>query len=220
MAYADLPAKSAGDTITLSNYDQIADNFDACAVDNFTTLGDLFVGTGADAGARLGVGADDSILVADSGEATGLAWQIQPAAIVNNSGAFDPTPDSWVTVTWDSEGVDTDGMHSTGSNTSRLTVPTNGDGLYLVMANIQFDTTSLAAGTGVGLGVRLLVDGTTVYRRLIEEVEVPAFGDVAYCVSGIITLNATHYIEVQVYTTEDIDVTNNSRFEAMWMRRQ
>jgi len=36
--------------------------------------GDLVVGTGADTFSRLGVGANDTILVAASGEATGLKW--------------------------------------------------------------------------------------------------------------------------------------------------
>ena len=36
--------------------------------------GDLVVGTGADAFSRLGVGANNTILVADSAEATGLKW--------------------------------------------------------------------------------------------------------------------------------------------------
>jgi hypothetical protein len=40
----------------------------------FDAKGDLAVGTGADTAARLAVGANDRILMADSGEATGLKW--------------------------------------------------------------------------------------------------------------------------------------------------
>jgi pectate lyase len=36
--------------------------------------GDLIAGTGSDAVARLGVGANDTVLTADSSEATGLKW--------------------------------------------------------------------------------------------------------------------------------------------------
>lgn len=55
----------------------------------FTTLatdtlwdakGDLAVGTAADTAARLAVGANGAILMAASGEATGLKWQATPAA--------------------------------------------------------------------------------------------------------------------------------------------
>jgi hypothetical protein len=36
--------------------------------------GDLIAGTGSDAVARLAVGANDTVLTADSSEATGLKW--------------------------------------------------------------------------------------------------------------------------------------------------
>lgn len=42
--------------------------------DAITTKGDLLAGTGADAFARLGVGANDTVLTADSSTATGLKW--------------------------------------------------------------------------------------------------------------------------------------------------
>jgi hypothetical protein len=44
--------------------------------------GDLVVGTGADTFARLAVGTDGHTLVADSGEATGLKWAVDPVADV------------------------------------------------------------------------------------------------------------------------------------------
>lgn len=47
--------------------------------DAITTKGDLLPGTGADAFARLGVGANGTVLTADSAEVTGLKWAT-PAA--------------------------------------------------------------------------------------------------------------------------------------------
>jgi hypothetical protein len=47
--------------------------------DAITTKGDLLPGTGADAFARLGVGANGTVLTADSAETTGLKWAT-PAA--------------------------------------------------------------------------------------------------------------------------------------------
>ena len=43
--------------------------------------GDLVVGTGADTFSRIAVGANDTVLTADSTEATGLKW-VTPAIVV------------------------------------------------------------------------------------------------------------------------------------------
>jgi hypothetical protein len=75
MAYTAVPTVATGDTWTAANHNTyIRDNFAAGVPDAFTTKGDLFVGTGADAGSRLGVGANDTELVADSSQATGCKW--------------------------------------------------------------------------------------------------------------------------------------------------
>ena len=62
MAFASLPAKGASDTLTLTNYNTIRDNFEETAPGLATAKGDLVVATAANAVARLAVGANDSIL--------------------------------------------------------------------------------------------------------------------------------------------------------------
>lgn len=219
MAYSDLPSKSSGDVFGLSEYEQIRDNFDAGVPDIFSAKGDLAAATGADAAARVVVGDDDAILVADSGQSAGLAWQIQPAVVAYNSTSQDPAVGSWHTLAWDSESVDTDGMHSTVSDTSRLTVPTGGAGIYLVMANVVFDTLSVTAGEPGSYGVRLIVNGTTVYRTVFDEMEASAHHELALHMAGFIELGEGQYVECEVYTSQDIDMTEACRFEAMWQRR-
>jgi hypothetical protein len=49
--------------------------------DAITTKGDLLPGTGADAFARLGVGANGTVLTADSAETTGLKWAAPGGAL-------------------------------------------------------------------------------------------------------------------------------------------
>jgi hypothetical protein len=57
----------------------VASSSGAVATDSiFDALGDLAVGTGANTAAKLTVGSDDTVLVADSGEATGLKWTASP----------------------------------------------------------------------------------------------------------------------------------------------
>ena len=41
-------------------------------------------------------------------------------------------------MTWDSEDFDTDGFHSTSSNTSRITIPSGKGGKYLLVAQTTF----------------------------------------------------------------------------------
>lgn len=219
MAYADIGDKSTGDIFTEAMWDQIRANFQAGVPDIFTTKGDIAVATGADAASRLAVGADDSILVADSGESTGIAWQIQPACRAYNSGAFDPATSSWVSITLDSERFDTDAMHSTSTNTSRITIPTGGDGLYLIGGNIQLDTSGL--GGEADYGLRILLNGATVIAEMQNEENNNI--DVAMSISTLYSLSATDYIELQVYTEEDINVLASSNFSpefwAVWQRR-
>ena len=166
MAYSTMPTKIASDTITLTNYNNIRDNFIAGVPDVFTTKGDLVAATAADTAARVAIGSDDSTLVADSSQSTGLAWQIQPAVRAYNSGNVAVSATTWTTVTCDSERFDTDTMHSTSSNTGRLTVPTNGDGLYLIGANIEVGPASGSFSTSVGVRIRL--NGATVIAETIR----------------------------------------------------
>jgi hypothetical protein len=109
-------------------------------------------------------------------------------------------------------------MHSFASNTSRLTVPANGDGLYIVGCHGEI------AGTGTGsadFGVQVLLNGATVLCR--------DFGDynretqVREC-STLYSLSATDYIEMQVYTEIDVDLIAQSNYSpvlwATWVRMQ
>mgnify|MGYP000860330672 CR=1 FL=1 len=221
MAYSTLPAKVAADTVSLTNWDNIRDNFIASAPDAFTTKGDLFAATGADAGARVAVGANDSILVADSAQTAGLAWQIVPAARVYNSGALALSAGVWTTLTFNSERYDTDAVHSTVTNTGRLTVPSGGDGLYLIGGCVEFDTTSL--GSGVRVGVRILLGGTTTIARQVVY-GIHSDEDTALAINCMYLLSATNYVELQAYSSAGLNVNVTANFSPefwlQWMRRQ
>ena len=102
--------------------------------------GDLVVGTGADTFSRLAVGTNDYVLTADSTQATGLKW----AAAASGSsfvgcratGSTNQTISNTTqtTLNWNTETFDTDGFHSTSSNTSRMTIPSGKAGYYRVDA--------------------------------------------------------------------------------------
>ena len=96
--------------------------------------GDLIVGTGADTVARLAVGTNGHTLVADSAETTGLKWAgiSLPNVIgcaLSKTGADQTIANTTSTeITWNNEYFDTDGFHSTATNTNRITIPTGKGG--------------------------------------------------------------------------------------------
>jgi len=220
MAYAALPSKSAGDTITLTNYTTIKSNFEAGVPDLMAARGDLAVATAADAAARLAAGADGDILVPSSGETTGMAWYTPYFCHVYNDADIDPATSSWVTLTFNSERSDDNGLHSTVSNASRITVPTGGGGVYHISTGVNFDLSTIASGFGV-IGLRVLLNGTTVLRQ-IQHVNNQGALDFTLALSFDYTFSAADYIEVQVYTNEDVNITASGNyspeFSARWVR--
>jgi len=106
---------------------------------------DLLVGTAADTLAALTVGTNGQVLTADSTVSpTGLKWATPASGSTfvgcqvyrtTNLSASNGTTTS---ITYDSEVLDTDGFHSTSTNTDRLTVPTGKGGKYLFNAQISW----------------------------------------------------------------------------------
>lgn len=124
----------------------LRDNLLETAVAKVTTKGDMAIATAANALARLGVGANNSILVADSAATTGVKWQAaMVGARVKNSGTQSCSDGADKKLSWDGEDFDTDTIHDTSTNPERLTATTAGT--YIIIANVQF--TSNATGERV-----------------------------------------------------------------------
>lgn len=137
-----------------------------------------------------------------------------PMAKVRNSGAFSIPNGVFTAMTWDTEDVDSDNMHSTSTNTSRLVAVT--PGWYLVTANVE-----MAANATGARFIRLLVDGVTVIGATGGG---PVLGGANFnaSVSGFVFLAATHYVEVQAYqasggalSTSGVNGSND--FSAVWV---
>jgi hypothetical protein len=118
------------------------------ATSPLTTKGDLYTFSTSDA--RLPVGSNDQILVADSSTATGLKWAAPSAASFVGCLAYasnvtvSVTGGTLTVIPMANEEFDTDGFHSTSTNTGRITIPSGKGGKYLLTA--QWDVNGVASG--------------------------------------------------------------------------
>lgn len=229
MPYTHLPSKVTEEVLTLSNYNTIKNNFAGGVPDVVIAKGDLSVGSGADAATRLAVGADDTTLVADSLQIQGQAWQIQPAARVRNSADLLTGITSWQALTFDAERFDTDGMHSTVTNASRLTVPTGGDGLYLIGGTAKFQITfpGPMGGYFATLGLRVVLNGTTVIVCAGDGYTAYPAASISgtFDITTLYALAAGDYVELQRYASTNspagvlVAANFSPEFWAVWQRR-
>lgn len=122
--------------------------------------GDLISATAADTPARLAVGTNGQVLIADSTTATGLKWGSVSSAFVGcsllNSGSYTISNATNTNLTFDTELYDTDGFHSTSANTDRITIPSGKDGKYLITAAVAFDSNATGERS-----MRLMKNGST-----------------------------------------------------------
>jgi len=110
--------------------------------------GDLIAGTGADAFSRLGVGANNTVLTADSAEATGLKWAAAAA----------PTPSGYTL-------LNSGGTALSGSSTVTISGISNIDSLLIY-------TTNASSSASQGYGVRL--NGDTGFKYNMAGIETNA----------------------------------------------
>ena len=130
---------------------------------------------------------------------------ITPTLPVTNAaqyrcGAYHNTSQSindatFTTVSLNAEDYDVGTMHDTTTNNSRLTVPSGGGGLYLVVAMVVFE----ANATGVR-AARLIKNGSTAAPLQQTGVaNAGASNSVSTTLIDIVALSAGDYIEVQAY---------------------
>jgi hypothetical protein len=112
----------------------------------FDAKGDIIAATADDTASRLAVGANGTVLTADSTEATGLKWATPAsgtpafvgAAAQASSVSLSYTQNTNTLVTFPTENFDTDAFHDTSTNTGRMTIPTGKGGKYMFSASGLF----------------------------------------------------------------------------------
>jgi hypothetical protein len=185
-------------TVTITN--SMATEIDA--------KGDLIVGTGADAFARLAVGTNGHTLVADSTETTGLKWQAAASGStfagcgLTKSAAQAISTTTTTFITFDTEEFDTDAYHSTSSNTSRITIPSGKGGKYLFVMTANF------ASNGSGQRLLMLYKNGAVHKYSTSLAGTASFSFRA-TTSVIVSAVATDYFEFAVYQDSGVSLDIN-----------
>jgi hypothetical protein len=166
-----------------------------------TAKGDLISATAASTVARLAVGSDAQILVADSSVSVGMKWAAASTPAFVGCRVYKAAPLALANATntafpFDTESFDTNSFHDNATNNTRVTIPTGYGGKY----SINF--VSYIEGTGTyAVITRLYVNGaSTDYQQDNKN-----SGEYQTCrLNSVRSLSAGDYIEVYVYQASGV----------------
>lgn len=182
--------------------------------------GDIIAATADNTVARLAVGTNGQVLTADSTTSTGLKWATSsttPTFVgcsVTKSANQTISNNTSTLLTWDTEQFDTDGFHSTTTNTSRITIPSGKNGKY----NITFSVRWVANTTG-RRRIVIRKNGVDAFNGFEAGQSIDATSNTG---SLVMDLVATDYIELYALQTSggnlDVyDTSTGSIFQATYL---
>ena len=137
-----------------------------------------------------------------------------PACSVTKGGVQTAATGTYLVMTFDTENFDSDGLHSTASNTSRITIPAGFGGVWRISGTAYF--TANATGIRSALFVK---NGAGAV--LGEDARPAATGISTICKpSALLSLVAGDYVELWAYQTSggNLDMLATTTFEAHYVR--
>jgi hypothetical protein len=164
------------------------------AKSTLSTTGDIYYASSANTPARLGIGSTGNVLTV----ASGIPSWAAPASgatfvgcLAYRSTSLTVSYNTWTSVPFDDEGVDSDSFHSTSTNTDRITIPTGKGGKYLINVQLLWDQK-----TSGSQQFRVRLNGSSNLMGSIEG----NTGYVSTNISQIAQLTAGDYITVEAYS--------------------
>jgi len=137
-----------------------------------------------------------------------------PRVKVSHSTTHNLASGTWTGLSWDSETYNSHAMHSTASDSSRITF-VDSTGVYSVGAHFMISIN----GTATIAGGRILMNSTTELMRVTG----PATGastEHGYVIAGDIRVaSTTDYITLQAFQTSGSTQSVSSRSNGFWARK-
>ena len=205
-------ATLAGDIIEIFA-NQLVPLTDAISKGQYTAKGALLSATAASTPGVLAVGTNGQVLKADSSTATGLVWGSASSAFSGAAGEMTSSttvPSGTKTVIlFGGELFDTDGYHSTSSNTGRFTIPTGKDGYFLITALVGVQNST----SGSYQEFSIDKNGSSVAKTQVKPPRVGSANDVF--IAGVFAAVATDYFELTFVQNSggDLSVSGQSGAE-------
>jgi hypothetical protein len=179
--------------------------------------GDLIGGTAADTVSRLAVGANDTVLTADSTAATGLKWATPAASTPTFVGASakdnadQAIPNTTYTkLTFNTEQFDTNAFHDDSTNTSRMTIPSGKAGKYLITGCINWQSNS------TGQRIFVVFKNNSLFQSFGSEA---ASGNANAISSFVKDLAVADYVELAAYQSSggSLNVDDGRYFQVTYL---
>jgi hypothetical protein len=181
-----------------------------------TTKGDIYAATAAATPARLAVGANNTVLTADSAEPTGLKW-VTPSApafagLSMSAGNTSISTGTYTALPFATEQFDVGGFHDTVTNNTRVTIPAGKAGYY------QFNLQAYFSANGTGTREMILYkNGSGIYSSDSAYMQPSGTNGTTTNSAVVVSAAVSDYFQLYIYQTSGGGLSCNGRLTMSYL---